>query len=706
MLVGRRKAETWVHSFSVGSETRKYKGFTIYRITSIVFPRSVPEALTRVTLWKRYSEVKKLYKELVRRHRERHLPGTVPALTEESYFKRFDPAVIEERKRYILQLLEYAGQEPALYLCHAFVSFFARGISPDDAEEERLNGDSPVKANGTNGSDVGNIETIRQTLGIRTQDELSLIDPSRDGTTTGTSSTSGGEEEEEDSHGVKAGDVAPSSSPMNTSMVSSMISESGSVLTAENSPVAPLLEHMPPSEETMDYLVAAAMVFSKAVEAEANGEYQRAFEHYKAGIDRLLSGAKDDENVTRRKIAKEKSCKYVSKAEEIYDRYLQPTGHGSTVHDLDPITYDDPSSPIQLLERPLNYLSRYKVVKVIGTVMQVQDVTDKKFYIMKSIRRPPPAGATWLSSATVFPQDVPYMVPLVAYFQSTDGSIFLLLRLACAGKLWDFIRSYRRQESYCPSPEELATLAREEERPGTASPSQALVEQSVASKDPNVSGYDSGFLELVNEYSGDNSASAIISTNNATALDGAGNDTDEVAIEAQPDAAQDDDQPSEEQQELVIPSFDALSKDMDVRELLSCSQQLLKAVTQTLEESDPNSKQKEQSVTLDPPPLTASPDVGSCASDQAELSKNSSNSSIDNKETKSHSSQLGLVGVASISEANVRVETSPDLLPEGSVRRWISELVIAVDSLHFNGIVCGDLTMDNLLLGPEGQLLL
>lgn len=36
LLGGRRKTETWVHSFSVGSETRKYKGFTIYRITSIV----------------------------------------------------------------------------------------------------------------------------------------------------------------------------------------------------------------------------------------------------------------------------------------------------------------------------------------------------------------------------------------------------------------------------------------------------------------------------------------------------------------------------------------------------------------------------------------------------------------------------------------------------------------------------------------------
>ncbi|KFB40729.1 AGAP001909-PA-like protein [Anopheles sinensis] len=714
MLVGRRKAETWVHSFSVGSETRKYKGFTIYRITSIVFPRSAPEALTRVTLWKRFSEVKRLYKELARRHRERHLPGTIPALVEQSYFKRFDPAVIEERKRYILQLLEWAGQEPALYLSHAFVSFFARGISPDEGETESLDGGTlAVKENGTSDkSDVGNIETIRQTLGIRVRDELSLIDPSRDGETTATSSTSGGEEEEENV-ATDGPTMAKGSSPMNGSMVSSLISETGSLQSEEKSTVGQQLEKMPP-EETMDYLVAAAMVFSKAVEAEANGEYQLAFEHYKAGIDRLLSGAKDDTNVTRRKIAKEKSCKYVSKAEEIYERHLQQTGAdgGSASQTLGPISYEDPSSPIQLLERPLNYLSRYKVVKVIGTVMQVQDVTDKKFYIMKSIRRPPPAtGGTWLSSAAVFPQDVPYMVPLVAYFHSTDGSIFLLLRLVCAGKLWDFIRTYRKQESYCPTPEELAKLTTEDERRENSLTSEGPsikfesdeapppVEESVM-KDANSSGCDSGFLELVNECSGEYNESAILKTNNDASLHDE-NDMDEVAIEAHPDVLQ-----QEDEQEIVIPSFDALSKDMDVRELVSCSQQLLKAVTQTLEESEPNAKTK--SVPLDPPAIPEPAPMADC-SHSGNRSEKMSNS-IDSKEqTKSHSSQLGLVGVASIiSEVNCGGDSgnTPDLLPEGSVRRWISELVIAVDSLHFNGIVCGDLTMDNLLLGPEGQLIL
>uniref|UniRef100_A0A182PC35 Ribosomal protein S6 kinase delta-1 n=1 Tax=Anopheles epiroticus TaxID=199890 RepID=A0A182PC35_9DIPT len=709
LLVGRRKAETWVHSFSVGNETRKYKGFTIYRITSIVFPRSHPEGLTRVTLWKRFSEVKKLYKELVRRHRERHLPGAVPSLADPSYFNRFDPVVIEERKRYILKLLEFAGQEPLLYRSHAFLNFFTRGIVVPEGHSEEEVSEVGVLSGKQNGKSDGggNIEAIRKQLGIGQQDELSLIDPTRDqvdgqgnGTSTDGSCTSGGEDVDEvdttDGVGASVTPVAPCSGSLTDSMISDTVSylseQSTAICTGGTMPT----EELPP----VDYLVAAGMVFSKAVEAEANGDYQRAFEQYKAGIDRLLSGAKDDTNATRRKIAKEKSCKYVAKAEEIYDRFLEQQSMDSNAAEerfMGPLSFDEPSSPIQLLERPLNYLSRYKVVKVIGTVMQVQDVTDKKFYIMKSIRRPPAhsgSGTLPFSSAAVFPQDVPYMVPLIAYFQATDGGIFLLLRLVCAGKLWDFIRSYQKPASYCPSPDKDDCYLVEAEREGESKPAACAGENGNGAQqgDPNCSGYDSGFLDLVNEYSnGGGVGDEKSESHSPNACD---QQHDEVAIEVLPDEPGQEQNENQDKPELVIPSFDALSKDMDVRELLSCSQRLLKAVSQTLEETDEHSN---ASVAIAADVISSLESVTTVVEGQEE-------------NRKSHSSQLGLARMSSISEPLAAVaevnEVTPDLLPEGSVRRWISELVIAIDSLHFNGIVCGDLTMDNLLLGAEGQLML
>ncbi|KAL1378964.1 hypothetical protein pipiens_015248 [Culex pipiens pipiens] len=587
-----KKIPDWVHSFSV-SETRKHKGYTIYRITSIVFPRYLPEALTSVTLWKRFSDVKQLYKDLVRRHRDRHLPGTVPELAERTYFKRFDARIIEERRQYVLRLLEFAGREPVLYQSYAFVKFFERGISPEG---------SPQKG--------GNIAEICGNLAIPVPDEIVLVDPSRDDGEVG----SGGED-----------DVVS----VGGSMVDSMLSQSSSAQSG-GEPVSGGLEEPVDEVDSLDYIVEAAMVFSRAAQAEANGRYKEAFDEYKAGIDRLLTGAKTDANAARKKMAKEKTCKYVTRAEEIYEKYLLHQ-EDDAILQLSPICLDDPSSPIQLLERPLNYLSRYKVVRVLeGRVMQVQDVTDRKFYVMKGIRKP--AGG--FSQASSLPYNVPYMVPLVAYFQS-ESSVFLLLKLVAGGKLYDYIASYRKSDEFTPpTSEDSAGGAGDDSEPETKA--QESSNESDSSVTTTTSAFDSGFIDLVNDY---NSKPAPI---------------------PDPEPPQE----VEQAQEAV---------DMDVSDLVSCSQQLLRAVSQTIEQSDQQRPRSEL---------------------------------LEREGGKLLAAAVPKRPHIDTSQLELRTAAQPDQLPEGCVKQWISELIIAVDNLHFNGIVCGDLTMDNLLLGPEGQLLL
>ncbi|XP_065088673.1 ribosomal protein S6 kinase delta-1-like [Ochlerotatus camptorhynchus] len=644
-----RKFQDWIHRFSI-TETRKHKGYTIYKISSIVFPCYLPEALTNVTLWKRFSDVKKLYKELVRKHRERHLPGTVPALSERTYFKRFDPRVIEDRKRYILELLDFAGAEPVLFLSYAFVKFFERGISPEGSP---LNG--------------GNIAAICEDLAIPVPKEIELIDPSRcDGS---------GEDSEQDGAvddiSSSAGDSVRTG---NGSMGDSMFSQSS----LQEEPVTLTMTvtagigrdcvdgEMEEVEGSMDYIVEAAMVFSIAVQAEANGSYREAFNRYKAGIDKLLSGAKNDSNATRKKIAKEKTCKYVARAEEIYEKFLLYQEEDDILQ-LSPISLNDPSSPIQLLERPLNYLSRYKVVRVVeGRVMQVQDVTDKKFYIMKGIRKPP-----GFCHAMFFPHDVPYMVPLVAYFQS-ESSVFLLLKLVCGGKLWDYIASYRKKddlvEEYVESPPSVATEPQEDSEP--TAKSQELFNESDSSQ---TAGYDSGFIDLVNDYNrktktiGDKTEEQVHTVEEEEVEHGL--EADEVDHRVEPEG--------EESTQEYIPSFDVLSRDMDVKDLVSCSQQLLRSVSQTLEQSQKEPDPKEM-----------------CRS--AEQKREELIVEVP-KRPHIDTSQLELGTMNGVDF---------DPIPEGCIKQWISELVIAVDNLHFNGIICGDLAMDNLLLGPEGQLML
>ncbi|KAL5273810.1 RPS6KC1 family protein [Megaselia abdita] len=70
--------------------------------------------------------------------------------------------------------------------------------------------------------------------------------------------------------------------------------------------------------------------------------------------------------------------------------------------------------------------------------MLVQSVTDKTFYIMKGLEKPSshsPAQSVFL------PQNIPYMVELMAFFQS-DEKIFLLLQYANGGNLFDYIQNY------------------------------------------------------------------------------------------------------------------------------------------------------------------------------------------------------------------------------------------------------------------------
>lgn len=50
--------------------------------------------------------------------------------------------------------------------------------------------------------------------------------------------------------------------------------------------------------------------------------------------------------------------------------------------------------------------------------------------------------------------------------------------------------------------------------------------------------------------------------------------------------------------------------------------------------------------------------------------------------------------------------TSRFYLPEGCVQRWAAEMVVALDALHREGIVCRDLNPNNILLNDRGQELL
>ncbi|KAH8350224.1 hypothetical protein KR067_007371 [Drosophila pandora] len=416
----------WIHSFTV-TDTQEHKGgYTIYKITSIVFPRSVPQALTCLVVWKRFHDVKRLHRELSRRHKSMQLPGKLPVPTDSSYFKRFDAVVIQRRKEYILQLLDFAAQHPALYKCATFTQFFQEQPSPNGSPLKKLYVERSLRL-GHENSCTGTMGNGGAGAIADICDKLDLPYDPRDAEETSTDARC-----DKDKANDKDFELGTEPKP---------VAESKPDEISNKRDYLRLLTPMASIEnEDSDYIYEAALEFSHAVQAEVNLEYAEAHHHYKHGVDLLLNGSKKDANEERKYIAKAKIAKYLARAEEIHANFLAincPTKKLQFQLSLDLTD----NGCVAQLECPWNQLARYKVLQVLQErVMQVQCVTkpQQPAAIMKGIEKP---ASHSLTQSIFLPQQVPYMVQLLAYFQS-EQKIFLLLRQAEGGRLYDYLQSY------------------------------------------------------------------------------------------------------------------------------------------------------------------------------------------------------------------------------------------------------------------------
>lgn len=322
-----------------------------------------------------------MHKYIFKRHKELYLRGTVPELVNDNFFKRFDPDIIQQRKEFILHLLDFIAQHPSLYKSHSFIQFFEATHTPSV---------SPKKCSIT--ADDGLID-----VGI---DEIDNAAPQLN--------VSVNHEQIHENDSITPENSSPSSSSILSETNSSCFSEpivGAAVSTLSNS--IDIIESIQPSssdspvpnqstastttiiDTSAEYIFEAALQFSDAVRAEVNLDYLEAFERYKGGIEKLINGAKLDVCMERKKIAKEKTEKYLIRAEQIYEKYML-NGVNRLVDDqlasmIHRKTSEQSSisNNSSLIEMPTNQLSKFKVIKILDRVMQVQDVTDKKIYIMK-----------------------------------------------------------------------------------------------------------------------------------------------------------------------------------------------------------------------------------------------------------------------------------------------------------------------------------
>lgn len=148
------------------------------------------------------------------------------------------------------------------------------------------------------------------------------------------------------------------------------------------------------------------------------------------------------------------------------------------------------------------------------------------------------------------------------------------------------------------------------------------------------------------------------------------------------------------------PHFNLIANDLDVNNILNCSQKLLKSVSSTLKRVQ----------TTTEPNLLCNEIIAKTSTSIESLDQNA-----DDKDDDMY---------YSIITPTIKTETSVNQpsrcddfydsiklfevshLPSAILRRWFREIIFTVKHLHANDIICYDLQPDNLLLGKNGEILM
>ncbi|XP_044123117.1 ribosomal protein S6 kinase delta-1 isoform X1 [Neovison vison] len=426
MTSPRERGADLARFYTVTEPQRHPRGYTVYKVTARVVSRRNPEDVQEIIVWKRYSDFKKLHKELWQIHKNlfRH-SELFPPFAKGIVFGRFDETVIEERRQCAEDLLQFSANIPALYNSKQLEDFFKGGIINDGSEL------------------IGPAEAYSD----------SLVDSFPECSTEGFSS---------DSDLVSLTVDADSLAELDDGMASnqnSPIRTFGLNLSSDPSAlgaVASDSEQNKPEEEResrslfpgslksklgkRDYLEKAGELIKLALKKEEEDDYEAASNFYRKGVDLLLEGVQGESSPTRREAVKRRTAEYLMRAESLSSLYGKPQ--------LDDV-YQPPGSlssrPPWNLRSPAEELKAFRVLGVIDKVLLVMDTRTEQTFILKGLRK---SSEYSRNRKTIIPRCVPNMVCLHKYIISEE-SVFLVLQHAEGGKLWSYISKFLNR-----SPEE------------------------------------------------------------------------------------------------------------------------------------------------------------------------------------------------------------------------------------------------------------
>ncbi|XP_065535474.1 ribosomal protein S6 kinase delta-1 isoform X3 [Lathamus discolor] len=416
MLSPRERGGDLARFYTVTEPRRHPRGHTVYKVTARIVSRKNPEDVQEIVVWKRYSDFKKLHKDLWQIHKNlcRHTE-LFPPFAKAILFGRFDETVIEERRQCAEDLLQFSANIPALYNSKQLEDFFKGGEVHDGSE--LIGPVEPLSDSLTDNLSDCSSEVRKDLSGL---DDVTLTSQSECG---GFSS---------DSDLISLTVDVDSLAELDDGMASNQSSPSraaGLCLSSEppvQSTLAPEQEWSKPEAEReshglfsgslkpkpgkQDYLEKAGELIKLALKKEEEEDYETAFSFYRKGVDLLLEGVQGESSPTRREAVKRKTAEYLMRAEQISSFCHKPSEDSS-----------------------------------VSMVLLVMDTRTQQTFILKGLRK---SSEYSRSRTTIIPRCVPNMVCLHKYIISEE-SVFLVLQHAEGGKLWSYVSKFLNR-----SPEE------------------------------------------------------------------------------------------------------------------------------------------------------------------------------------------------------------------------------------------------------------
>eukprot|EP00062_Callorhinchus_milii_P019241 gi/632973606/ref/XP_007903234.1/ PREDICTED: ribosomal protein S6 kinase delta-1 [Callorhinchus milii] len=444
----------------------------------MIVSRKNPEDVQEIVVWKRYSDFKKLHRELWQLHKTLYRHSELfPPFAKGKVFGRFDETVIEERRQCAEDLLQFSANIPALFNSKQLEDFFKDGEVHDGSE--LIGPVEPSSESLIDSLSDGSTEARKEFCGI---DDVTLTSQSESGEhdLPGCSSDSDllsltVDSLDEFDDGMASGgdspnrcrELGPSPEPAAKSGAASGLERSRDGAEGGKGKWTQQIGSLKARTGRGDYLEKAGEQIKLALQKESEQDYEGAFNFYRNGVDLLLQGVQGEPSPSRREAVKRKTAEYLMRAEQISSQYLRTSAENGSVHSKPPGPLS--SRPAWNLRSPAEELRAFRVLGVIDKVLLVLDSRTQETCVLKGLRK---SSKCSRNRKTIIPHCVPNMVRLRKHIISED-TIFLLLHYAEGGKLWSYANKFLRERSResfespvlgrgCPEP-----LGSEEERSST-----------------------------------------------------------------------------------------------------------------------------------------------------------------------------------------------------------------------------------------------